>query len=350
MDKGFDAPRVLSLELTLPQGRADFYDQLLERLSSLPGVTSAGAVDYLPLSTEGNHNPVLLEGDDPQKLTEQRPVANVRVATTDYFRTMGIPLKASRLFEGKDVSGAVVISEDLMHALWPTEELVHAIGRRVQLSPGQNPQTVVGVVGGVKMSGLDKKALPQIYRPHAQLRRSTMTVVVQTIGAPALLAPTVRRIIREMDANVAIPETKTIAQVVSASVAERRFHLLLIVLFASLALILAMVGIYGVIGHSVTQQTSQIGVRIAFGATSRRVLLSVFLQGMKPVLVGLTFGLAAAIISAQFLRALLFGVTPIDPISLLGVMILVLITSAAACYGPARRAALLNPITALRYE
>jgi putative ABC transport system permease protein len=348
VDKGFQVDQILSVELALPDERASLYDPLLERLSSVPGVISAGAINFLPLSTEAEQNPILLDGDDPQKLRVQRPVASVRVATPDYFRTMGIPLRAGRFFQAQEISNAVVISEELMRALWPTDQLNDTVGRHVRV--GRYRHVIVGVVGEVKISGLDRRSLPQIYRTHTQHREGAMNLVLRTSQAPALLAPAVRTVIREVDARVAISAMKTMDEVVSASVAQRRFQLLLILLFAALALVLALVGIYGVISYSVARQTSEIGLRIAFGALPQQVLFSVFLQGLTPVLGGLAVGLATAIAAARFVQSLLFGVTPIDPISLAAVIIVIVLTSTAACYVPARRASRVDPMVAMRHE
>jgi FtsX-like permease family/MacB-like periplasmic core domain len=245
---------------------------------------------------------------------------------------------------------AAVISESLARRLWPTEALRGVVGRTFREGDVTGPQvTVVGIVEDVRPAAVDRSLPPQIYRPHPQRVSGRMTVVVLTSLDPAALAATVRAAIRKMDPDVPIPAIRTMREIVSASVAQRRFQLVLAFLFALVALLLAAVGVYGVVSNSVACRTRDIGLRIALGATRGDVMRWVFSAGMRPALIGLAIGLGGAVAIAQALRSLLFGITPADPVSLAAVGLVLLLTSSLACYLPAHRAARLDPVVALRH-
>ena len=210
--------------------------------------------------------------------------------------------------------------------------------------------TVAGVVEDVRPGALDREPPPLIYRPYDQWASGPMTLVVRTAREPAELAPAARAAIRKMDPNLPIPNIRTLKEIVSSSIAERRFQMILTSLFGLVALLLGAVGVYGVVSYSVACRTRDIGLRIALGAMRADVMRWVFGKGMQPVLIGLLAGLAAVIAIARAARSLLFGITPTDPLSLGAVIAVLLLASGLACYLPARRAAALDPITALRHE
>ncbi|HTX35519.1 MAG TPA: ABC transporter permease [Bryobacteraceae bacterium] len=355
VDKGFNAERILATDLALPEKQYDqprttaFVRQLVENVRALPAVTAAGAVNALPLTGDYNTRMVYLESDT-RKLPD-RPVASYRVVTPGYFTTMQIPLLAGRFFSGNEPAPAAIVSLSLARRLWPGIAPEAVPGRRVRPG-GEDVKAIpiIGVVKDVRGDGLEKEPLPTIYRPHAQEPFVNMTLVVRTARDPESLAPAVRTAIRNLDRNLPVPAMRTMRQMISFYVARRRFQMVLVVLFAALALALAVVGIYGVTSYAVTRQTQEIGLRMALGAGQGEVVRGVLGQGMRPVLLGLVAGLAAARAGAALVRGLLFGVTALDPIALGGVVLLLLAAAAAACYIPARRAARLDPVSALRAE
>jgi predicted permease len=357
VDKGFVAERVLSVELSLP-GRgyerarvAPFYDDLVERVRGLPGVVTAGASTMLPLVSEANTNGIRLESDRDYSHDLERPVAVVRNVTAGYFATLGIPLVAGRFFEGHEPIPAAVISAGLARDLWPNEPSASAIGRRIRQGNLESPLlTIVGVVGEVQSGAMDRKPMPAIYRPHAQMVSWTMTLVARTSQPPESSTAAIRSTIRQMDTDLPIPPAKRLDEIVSASVATRRFQAALIVLFAALSLALAVVGVSGVMTYAVARQTHEIGVRVALGAQRSTVLRSVLLQGLRPVVAGLAVGSLAAAAAARSLQSFLFGIEPLDPLALGTAGGLLLVAASVACYLPARRAANMDPLIALRFE
>jgi putative ABC transport system permease protein len=293
----------------------------------------------------------MLPDDDPTNLRLNRPVATFRTVTPGYFRTMGIQLRAGRFLQEAETRGAIVVSEALVRALWPKTPIADAVGQRVRaLGAREEQYLIVGVVGEVKMGSLDGKPVPQVYWSHAQVPMGTMNIVMRTALDPLGVSPVVRDAIRAVDSTVPIPTMKTMAEIVSASVAQRRFQLFLILFFAGLALVLALFGVYGVISYSVARQTAEIGLRMAIGAVPAQIVRTMLLRSLMPVALGLILGLAVATAGIPVLRSLLFGVSPTDPSTLFAVICLVGVTSSLACYVPARRAARLDPVSALRYD
>ncbi len=360
-DRGYEIELVLAVDLSLfgdrystGDSRIAFYRRLTENARSLPGVLAAGAISDLPATSgpAGASRTIFRSSDtDFQSLVLQRPVATIRSVTEGYFAASGTVLKAGRFFTGQEPALVAVISESLAHSLWPDVPLQNAVGQTLRQGNISGPlTTVVGIVEDVRPGAVDRELPPILYCPHGQWASGPMTLIVRTAQDPGSLAPAIRSEIRKMDANLPISTMRTMREIVSASVAQRRFQLVLTALFALLALLLGAVGVYGVLSYSVACRTRDIGLRIALGAARSDILRWVLSLGMQPVLAGLTAGLAAAVAIAHLLRSLLFGITPADPLSLGAVALLLLATSALACYLPARRAARLDPIRALRHE
>jgi predicted permease len=356
VNKGFGVERVLSVDVALSGERyggsqtVAFYRGLLDTLRVLPGVTSAGAVNILPLTSqaEGNVTPVYLESDTEQRL--DGPIAQYRVVTQGYFASMGISLAAGRLFEAQEPGSVILVTERLAQGLWPGVPMADVVGRRVRIGEvTDDPVTIAGVVGDVRANALDREPTPAIYVPHIRNRVRAMTIVIRTARDPETIAAAVRAEVRNRDSAVPIT-VRTMRDIVSASVAPRRFQMVIVLLFAALALGLALIGVYGVTSYAVARQTREIGVRIALGAPRPVLLRSVLAQGLRPVASGLLLGLPAAVAAATALRSHLFGIAPLDPVALGATSAALLVTAAIACYLPARRAARVDAVVALRAE
>ena len=358
-ERGYDVERVLTADLSLfgqqydsASSRSAFYAALLERVRALPGVVSAGAISNLPAvaSWEGASRTILYDTDtNLQSVVLERPVAMIRGVTEGYSVSSGTALRAGRWLTDDEPALAGVISEALAHRLWPVQPLTTIVGRSIRQGSHLGPLiTIVGIAGDALPGGLDREPPPVIYRPYVQWSSGPMTLVVRTAQEPGRLAPSIRAEIRSMDANLPVLDVRTMREIVSSTVAERRFQMVLTSLFGLVALLLGVVGVYGVVSYNVACRTRDIGLRMALGAERLDVLRWIFASGMQPVIAGITVGLAATIVTASSLRSLLFGIAPTDPLSLTGVALVLLITSGLACYLPARRAASLDPIAALR--
>ncbi len=358
---GFTARGVLTLELTM-SGRkyasgpivAETYRQLLARLSRLPGVTAAGAVTSLPLSQMMAWGPITVEGRTPQA-GEHFINVDERFVSGDYFRAMEIPLVAGRLFTDLDTpttQRVVVVDEHMAGQLWPGED---PVGKRIRTGgmdarPDAPWMTIVGVVGRIKQDALDADSRMAVYFPHLQVPVRAMNVVVRTGGDPAGLAAAVRKEIRDLDPDLPIYNVRTMDDRVAESLARRRFAMLLLTLFAALALGLASVGVYGVIAYLVNQGARELGIRLALGATPRAVLLLIVRQGMAVALAGVTIGLAAAFVLTRFMESLLFGVRATDPLTFGSIAVLLTLVALAASSIPALKAARIDPMVSLRAE
>ena len=360
-DRGYQIERVLAVDLSLfgqrysgTDSRVEFYRSASEKVRALPGVSAAGAISDLPAvsgSVGASQTIFYPEDTDFQKVVLARPVAMIRSVTAGYFAASGTPLRAGRFFTEQEQGLVAVVSESLARSLWPGEPPEGAVGRSLKQGDVRRPLIeVVGVVADVLPGAADHALPPFIYRPHGQWASGPMTLIVRTDREPASLAAPVRAEIREMDSNLPIPAVRTMHEIVSTSVAQRRFQMLLISFFALAAMMLGAVGVYGVVNYSVACRTREAGVRLALGAVQSDILRWIFSQGMRPAVFGLVAGMAGAIGIAQALRSLLFGVAPTDPAALGGVALILLCTSAVACYLPARRASRLDPLAALRQE
>ncbi|MGH9753691.1 MAG: ABC transporter permease [Blastocatellia bacterium] len=363
VNPGFVTENVLTAQVMLPaakyaqpQQRAEFYRQLETRLKAAPEIASVGAVTRLPLGALSNVTSFAqIEGQPGQP--GRWPEIDFRRASDDYFRAMGIPLRTGRFVTEQDVtSGArlIVINEAMARRFWPNED---PIGKRLRtgVNPEQgNWQTIVGVVGNVRHMGLDIEPRPEIYLHTLTNPLFAPVVVLRAKSDPQSLVVPLRNVTRSIDSDVAIANINTMEKLVAASVAQRRFSMLLLVIFAAIALALSAVGVYGVINYSVAQRTNEIGVRMALGAGSRDVIGMVLKEGMLLALIGAGIGAVSAFaltrVMTGMLSSLLFSVRATDPVTFAGVAVLLGAVSLIACYIPARRAAKVDPMVALRTE
>jgi putative ABC transport system permease protein len=356
-DPGFRPDGLLAITIYLADNRypedhqqAQFFETLLERARRLPGVLAAGAVTTLPMSPMGiDHDmPVRIEGREP---VPGDPQADFRIASPGYFETMGIPVLRGREFAAQDRADAPrvgIVNEAFARRYLPGED---PVGQRIWYggAPG-TPIDIVGLVGEVRHRGLDSEPRPELHIPYAQLQYGGMTVVLRTAGDPLALAEPVKREILAIDPGQTITEMRTVSELINGSLAQRRFNTVLLVAFAALALALAGIGIYGVISYTVSQRTQEIGVRMALGALQRDVLRDVVGRGVRLAAVGTLLGLAGALVVGRALRGMLYGVSAADPLTFVGVAAVLLAVAAVACLVPARRAARVDPMVALRYE
>lgn len=357
-DVGFNTENLLTMRIALQPPKyteasqvVNFYNQLQDRVRTLPGVTGAGQVDILPLNG-GNTTRFNVDGDPippPGKETE----ANIRVINETYFQTIGVPLLAGRLFTDRDQNGAppvVIIGKTIADRLFAGRD---PIGKRLRYPSLQvDPVTIVGVVGDVKITGLDEEVRPVLYYPFRQAGDFSSSLVVRTNTDAASLANTVRGEVRNLDPDAAIINVNTMETLISQTQASfiRRFPALLIGIFAGVALLLASIGIYGVVSYSVSQQIHYIGIRMALGAGPRDILRMVLKQGLVLAFAGLAIGIVAALALMRLLTTLLYQVKTTD-ITVFGIVTGTLfVVALLACYLPARRATKVDPLIALRYE
>jgi putative ABC transport system permease protein len=363
---GFDPNRVVTMAVSVPPGKfaeptqqIGYFGRVLERVRTLPGVQSAGLIDSLPLSGDGSHQPISVEGRPPAPMAEL-PEVDVRLISPGYMSAMHIPLLNGRDVADSDVAGrpgAVLISESMAKSFWPNED---AIGKHLTLYFFPDvPRVVVGVVADVKMTAMNEtQPVPTLYFPLAQLspvrgaawRSIPMSLAVRTNAAPLSVLPAITGAIRETDGDVPLLNIRTMDDSVSASLSPERFTMLLLGSFAGLALLLAVVGIYSVMSYSVSRRTNEIGIRVALGASRGDVLLLVVRQAMLLALIGSAIGIAGALSLSRLMARQLYGVQPTDSITFISVAALLMIVSLAASYLPARRAMRVEPMAALRYE
>jgi putative ABC transport system permease protein len=362
VDPGFRTDNLLTMRLVLPvskyskpEQRRAFYDELLRKVTELPGVESAGMNTFLPLSFSGMNFAFTVEGRATPGDMEL-PLAAYRVVSPDYFRAMEIPLQRGRVFDSRDTAETppvIIVNRRLAEQFWPGED---PTGKRLKIGPAdsQNPwATVAGVVGDVRQSGFYGDQNFELYVPYAQERRGFVAprdLVVRTSGDAASLAGVVRQAVWSVDKDQPISNVRTMDHVLATAVSRERFQMLLLALFATLALVLACVGLYGVISYAVVQRTHEIGVRMALGAQPRDVLRLVINQGMLLTFIGLVIGMAGAFAVTRVMTELLFGVTATDRLTFFAVPIVLGVIALLACYIPARRATKVDPLVALRYE
>ncbi|PYT32250.1 MAG: ABC transporter permease [Acidobacteria bacterium] len=356
VNPGFQADRLITARISLNQNQYrenyrvwSFYLDMIERIRSLPGVQSASAVSILPLA-DSERDPFSIEGRSYDFHGKTPQVASQEVIASDYFRTMQIPLLSGRLFQEREAEPVVIINQTMARGFWPG---IDPIGRRIVLGaprPGVQWLTIAGVVADIHNSRLDSTPLPQMYVPLAQAPVHSMALVIRTTADPAGVIPTVRAQLFALDPNQPLYDVRTMQERVNAAVSQPRFQSLLLAIFAGLALLLALIGTYGVVSRSVTQRTHEIGIRMSLGAEPTRVLTLVLREGVLLAGIGTVLGLAGAWAVRQVLSGLLYGVLPSDPVTYIGASILVFGSTVAACYFPALRAARVDPMTALRCE
>jgi putative ABC transport system permease protein len=358
VDPGFRAENLLTFKLLLPetkykepQEQTAFFKQVIERTKTLPGVKEASAASYLPFTGLAAATGFTIEGQ-PEPAPGQRPGVDVRVIDPNYFRTMGIPLLQGRTFterEGSEPSNVVIINETMAQQYWPGQD---PLGKRVliQMTDPLVPTEIVGVVGDAKHDGLDREVRAMAYWPHPQLPYTAMNIILRTESDPAALVAAVEREVQAIDKDQPIADVHTMEELLSESVSRTRFSTFLLSIFAGVALVLAAVGIYGVMAYSVTQRTHEIGIRMALGAQAKDVLGMVVGQGMMLALVGIAIGLAAAFALTRLISSLLYGVSATDPLTFISIALLLTGVAFLACFIPARKAAKVDPMEALRYE
>ncbi len=378
VNPGFSYEHLVSFSVTVPSRkysaedqRDQFFTSLLERIRSLPGVDGSAAASGLPLGNNGWQTSFIVDGR-PLPERSQTPLMEACLVTTDYFRTMNIPLRRGRYFEphdnrawlaGRDLSklnegerqiaglNVIVIDEEFARRYWPGED---AVGKRIHL--GNQPSApileVIGVVGRVKMEGLSQDSgRVQGYFAFSQMPFTGMTVIAKTSTAdPNLLVASMREQVKAIDRDQPIYNVRTMDEIRTDSVSTERLNLTLLTIFAGIALVLAVVGIYGVMSYSVTQRTHEIGIRMAIGAQPRDVFRMILGQGMVLTAIGIVVGLAGAYGLTRLMRSMLFGVEPTDPLTFTAIAVLLIGVALLACYLPGRRATKVDPMISLRYE
>jgi putative ABC transport system permease protein len=377
VNPGFSYDHLTSFTVALPRAkyttqdqREQFYNRLLENLRGLPGVETTAAASGLPLGNNGWQTSFTIDGQPPPA-PGQTPLMEASLVTPDYFRAMNIPLKRGRYFNerddrsflaGKDLSkldedqrtmaglNSIIIDEEFARRYWPNED---PVGKRIKQGTSADAPvlTVQGVVGRVKMDGLsqDSKRV-QGYFPYAQIPRGGMTVILKAAGDPNQLIAAVRLQVKVIDPDQPIYSIRTMNEIRAESVAPERLNLTLLSIFAGIALVLAIVGIYGVMSYSVTQRTHEIGIRMAIGAQPRDVFRMVIGQGMMLALIGVGLGLIGAFGLTRLMTTMLFGVEPTDPATFAAIAVLLTGVALVACYIPGRRATRVDPVESLRYE
>ncbi|HVF23454.1 MAG TPA: ABC transporter permease, partial [Pyrinomonadaceae bacterium] len=377
VNPGFSHEHLTSFSVSLPEkkytneeARASFYNRLLENIRALPGVESTAAASGLPLGNNGWQTSFVIEGK-PIPPREQTPLMEACLVTPDYFKAMNIPVLRGRVFTdrddrshlaGRDLSklnenqreiagvNSIVIDEEFARRYWPNED---AVGKRVKLGTAADAPSleVLGVVGRVKMESLSQDSnRVQGYFAFAQTPADGMTVLIKGASDPNQLISSVRGAVKEIDPDQPIYNPRTMDEIRAESVAPERLNLTLLSLFASIALVLAIVGIYGVMSYSVTQRTHEIGIRMAIGARPFDVFKMILGHGMKLALIGVGLGLIGAFMLTRLMATMLFGVEPTDATTFGALSILLTVIALLACYLPGRRATKVEPTISLRYE
>jgi putative ABC transport system permease protein len=338
-----------------PQQRDNYYQQVLQRVEHLPSVVAAGYTTSVPLSWKGGTS-----GFYPEGLKAPIPGmaydANHRQVSTNYLKAMNIPLRQGRYFETRDNAQSVpvaIVNETMARQYWPGENV---LGRRFKLGDSEDDtpwMEIVGIVADVRQMGLDEPVKAEMYLPYQQIDNIwyiPRDLAIRTNGDPSNLVGSVRQIIREVDPDQPVSNVATMAELLGTEASQRRMGMIMLAGFAALALLLASLGIYGVLAYFVTQHTNEIGVRQALGATPRNILFLVLRKGMGLTLIGVVIGMAAAFALTRLMSSLLFGVTAADPLTFASVPLLLVMVALLACYIPARRATKVDPLVALRYE
>jgi putative ABC transport system permease protein len=359
VDPGFNPDNALTARVSLPQTKYPedskkvlFFQQLIERVSALPGVQAAGAAHVVPMTGDDYVLGFEVDGRPPLPPGSSQST-NYYSVSADYFKAMGIPLRRGRVFTERDTEGSppvAVINETMAQKIFPNED---PIGKRITFDDrNKNPEwfEIVGIVGDVKHYGLDQQTTMQTYEPYTQQPPAAMSLVVRSAVDPTSLSAAIRSEVLKLDKEQPTNYIKTLNEYFAISVAQQRFSVVLLGIFAAVALVLAAVGIYGVLSYAVTQRTQEIGIRMALGAGQRDVFRLVVGRGMLLSMFGVVGGLVAAFALTRLMASLLFGVTATDAVTFASVASLLFAVALLACYIPARRATKIDPLVALRYE
>jgi putative ABC transport system permease protein len=354
VEKGFDVARVITQDVSFlnpkyrSSGNRRFVEETIPKLAAIPGVESAAATNRLPLEGEDWVGD-LIDPDQPPRSADQAALANNRFVTPGYWKALGIPLKQGRYLDESDSNKpTAVISERAARFLWGDQ---NPIGKRVVGAGPTAPKLeIVGVVGEVHGTGLERPVTMMIYEHYWRMRPMGMSFVVRTRADPAAVAASIHALLAQADPEMAIPGARTMEQIVHESVASRKFQMYLAAAFAIAALLLASLGIYGVISFSVARRTPEIGIRIALGARAAELTAMILREGMLPVAIGLAAGLLAALFVGRIISSQLYGVASNDPLTIFAVVVILLAVAYCACWFPARRATRVDPLVALRFE
>jgi len=359
VNAGFTPEQVLTARLS-PSGEKygndteliGYFDKVAERIAALPGVREVGVINTLPLQ-KGPTLRFRVEGRPPLTV-DKWPPANYRVVSTNYFHVMNIPVLQGRTFtrtDNEQVPTVLMVNQSLVDKNFSGENV---IGKRINFGRTENNQPIwydiVGVVADVKNQELKDPPEPEFYFSSLQGPFRTMSIVVRSTVEPISLVSAVRQAVAEVDKTVPVADFETMERIVSESVMQPRFNMVLLSLFSAIALLLSAAGIYGVTAYTVTQRTHELGIRIALGAQLGDVLRLILKQGVAVILIGLAIGLIAAFMLTRLLKSLLFGITATDPLTFVAIASLLSIVALVACYIPARRATKVDPLVALRYE
>ena len=355
VDGGFEADRVVTMNLNLPQTRypdllqrVAFTRTLLERAQGLPGITAVGVSNMLPLAGEGYNNAIHL--DPPPAIESDQPlIADIRLVSPEYFHAMGIPLRSGRMFSDTDHERPLgLVSSITAQRFWPGQS---PIGKRFRIGATDSPSIeVIGVVGDIHGVSLTRTPSLTVYVPYWQRSRPQISLVVRTSAAATGMAAPLRSIVRAIDPELPVPAPRTMDDIVTGSVAQPRFQTRLVLAFGVIAVLLASLGIFGVVSYSVLQRTTEIGIRLALGARPGGIRGMVLRQSLVPVAVGLIGGIAAGVVTGRLMTSVLFGVNPADPLAIGGVIVVLGGVAMVAAYLPARRATAVDPMRALRAE
>jgi predicted permease len=363
---GFDPNSLLTMTVSIPANKfptpasyTSFFERVLQQVRSAPGVQSAGVIDDLPMGDGGSHQPVAIEGQPVVPMADQ-PEVDVRLISPGYFPTMRVPLLSGRDLTDDDVAGrnpSVIISESMARRYWPNE---NPLGKHLTLTfyPGVSRE-IVGVVGDVKLDSLDETRpvatvywpLNQIFAPPSETWRSfPMSLAVRTGGDPMSIATAVTSAVHQVDPETPVTNVVTMNELISNTLRPQRSNMFLLAAFATLALVLTAVGIYSVLSYAVRRRVREIGIRMALGASHSDVLKMIVTDGMKPILLGVTIGLAAALALGRVVSSLIYGVRATDPLTLATVTVLLVAVGVLATAIPAYRATRVEPIRTLRDE
>jgi len=359
VNPGFRTENVLTMRISLPDGKyksadamAGFYRQLLERVAPLPGIEASGVINLLPVLQAGYNGEFQIVGQDPDP-SGKPPLVEIRTVSPDYFRALGVPLVSGRTFNARDQQGSepvAIVNETFARRLIPNQD---PLGKYIK--DDQEPGIkIVGVVGDVKQFGLIAPTIPELYTPYTQPpgpgTTQTMTLVVRTSGDPEALGPVLRKEVLSVDPAQPVYEVQTMQTVIGKAVSYQRLNMQLLGIFATLAMILAVIGIYSVMSYQVSQHTHEIGIRMALGAQPWHVLRLILREGLTLTLIGVVLGVAGAFALTRLLASLLFGVRASDPLTYVMVSLLLIFVALLACILPARRATKVDPLIALRYQ